>query len=94
MFHRLGLQMVRWRYWIVGIWALAVLIGLPFAPRVAEVLAPGGFSSNSMESQQTINALQKGLSALNRYFRRYGLELDESDVMERVRAQIDKFRVG
>jgi putative drug exporter of the RND superfamily len=62
MFHRLGLQMVRWRYWIVGIWALAVLIGLPFAPRVAEVLAPGGFSSNSMESQQAINALQKGLS--------------------------------
>jgi putative drug exporter of the RND superfamily len=62
MFHRLGLQMVRWRYWIVGIWALAVLIGLPFAPRVAEVLAPGGFSSDSMESQQAINALQKGLS--------------------------------
>ena len=62
MFHRLGLQMVRWRYWIVGIWAVAVLIGLPFAPRVAEVLAPGGFSSNSMESQQAINALQKGLS--------------------------------
>src|SRR5215469_10542519 len=61
MFHRLGLQMVRWRYWIVGIWALAVLIGLPFAPRVAEALTPGGFSSNSMESQQAINALQKGL---------------------------------
>ena len=61
MFHRLGLRMVRWRYWIVAVWILAVLIALPFAPRVAEVLAPGGFSSNSMESQQAIDALQKGL---------------------------------
>jgi|SRR5579871_688660 RND superfamily putative drug exporter len=61
MFQRLGLRMVRWRYWIVGIWLLAVLIGLPFAPRVAEVLAPGGFSSDAMQSQQAVNALQQGL---------------------------------
>ncbi|MGO8947640.1 MAG: MMPL family transporter [Ktedonobacterales bacterium] len=62
MFRRLGLRMVRWRYWIVGMWTLAVLVALPFAPRVAEVLAPGGFSNNSMESQQAINVLQKGLN--------------------------------
>ena len=62
MFYRLGLSMVRWRYWIVGLWTLAVLIGLPFAPRVAGALTPGGFSSNSMQSQQAINALQKGLN--------------------------------
>ena len=61
MFYRLGLCMVRWRFWIVGIWLLIVLIGLPFAPQVAQALTPGGFSSNSMESQQALNALQTGL---------------------------------
>ncbi len=61
MFRRLGLGMVRWRYWIVAAWVLAVLTALPFAPRVAAVLTPGGFSSNSMQSQQAINVLQKGL---------------------------------
>ncbi len=61
MFQHLGLRMVRWRYWIVAAWMLAVLIALPFAPRVAGALAPGGFSSNSMQSQQAINVLQQGL---------------------------------
>src|SRR5271165_3014890 len=61
MFQRLGLRMVRWRYWIVAAWMLAVLVALPFAPRVAGALAPGGFSSNSMQSQQAINVLQQGL---------------------------------
>ena len=61
MFYRLGLCMVRWRFWIVGIWLLIVLFGLPFAPQVAQALTPGGFSSDSMESQQALIALQEGL---------------------------------
>src|SRR5215469_786727 len=61
MFYRLGLSMVRWRFWIVGIWLTIVLIGLPFAPQVAQALTPGGFSSDSMESQQAVTALQQGL---------------------------------
>jgi RND superfamily putative drug exporter len=53
--------MVRMRFAVLALWAVAVLIGLPFAPRVAEVLSPGGFASDEMESQQAVNALQRGL---------------------------------
>ncbi|HEY7975197.1 MAG TPA: MMPL family transporter, partial [Ktedonobacterales bacterium] len=61
MFYRLGQAMVRLRYWVIGLWLLAALASVPFAPRVAEALSPGGFSSPDMESQQAINALQSGL---------------------------------
>lgn len=42
---------------------------------------------------EALRALEKGLATLERYFRRYGLDLDSSDVLTRVRAQIDRFRV-
>jgi putative drug exporter of the RND superfamily len=61
MFYRLGRAMVRLRYVVLALWALAVLVALPFAPRVARALAPGGFSSATMESQQAVDALQQGL---------------------------------
>jgi uncharacterized membrane protein YdfJ with MMPL/SSD domain len=61
MFYRFGLLAVRWRYWIIALWALVALASLPFAPRVAQVLAPGGFSSPDMESQRAVDALQQGL---------------------------------
>src|SRR6185437_4894136 len=61
MFYRLGLAMARLRYWVLGLWLIAALASVPFAPRVAEALSPGGFSSPDMESQQAIDALQSGL---------------------------------
>jgi RND superfamily putative drug exporter len=61
MFYRLGKAMIRLRYWIIGVWLLAVLAAFPFAPRVAGALSPGGFSSPDMQSQQAIDALQSGL---------------------------------
>ncbi|HEX9037005.1 MAG TPA: MMPL family transporter [Ktedonobacterales bacterium] len=61
MFYRLGQVMIRLRYWVIGVWLLAVILGLPFAPRIAGALSPGGFSSSSMESQQAIDALQSQL---------------------------------
>jgi RND superfamily putative drug exporter len=61
MFYRFGLLAVRWRYWIIASWALVALASLPFAPRVAQALAPGGFSSPDMESQRAVDALQQGL---------------------------------
>jgi RND superfamily putative drug exporter len=63
MFYRLGLAMARLRYVVIAVWALTVLVALPFAPRVAEALAPGGFSSPDMQSQQAVEALQQGLHA-------------------------------
>lgn len=61
MFYRLGQVMIRLRYWVLGVWLLAVLVSLPIAPRIAGALAPGGFSSPDMQSQQAIDALQTGL---------------------------------
>ncbi|HKS69534.1 MAG TPA: MMPL family transporter, partial [Ktedonobacterales bacterium] len=61
MFYRLGVAMVRLRFWIAGLWLLLVLAGLPFAPRAPLALSPGGFTSDAMEAQQAANVLQAGL---------------------------------
>ena len=42
---------------------------------------------------EALRALEKGLSSLRRYFRRYDLELDAADALARVRAKIDLYRV-
>lgn len=61
MFYRLGLAMVRHRFLVLAFWLVAVLVAIPFAPRVTEALSPGGFTSESMESQRAVDALQSGL---------------------------------
>ncbi|HEV8191906.1 MAG TPA: MMPL family transporter [Ktedonobacterales bacterium] len=61
MFYRLGLLAVRWRFAILAAWLVVVLAALPFAPRVPEVLAPGGFGTSDMESARAITALEQGL---------------------------------
>jgi RIO kinase 1 len=42
---------------------------------------------------EALRALEKGIAALERYFRRYGLLLDSGELLVRVRSQIDRFRV-
>jgi serine/threonine-protein kinase RIO1 len=42
---------------------------------------------------EAMESLRHGLQALERYFRRYDLEFDSADVMDRVRGQIDRFGV-
>ena len=42
---------------------------------------------------EALRATEKGLSALGRYFRRYGLSLDSPELLDRLRTQIDRFRV-
>lgn len=41
---------------------------------------------------EALRALQRGGTALGRYFRKYGLALDNVDLMTRVRAKIDLYR--
>ena len=43
--------------------------------------------------QEALRSVENGTRSLQRYFRRYGLELDPADVLARVRAKIDLFRV-
>jgi len=43
---------------------------------------------------QATESLRRGIAALERYFGRYGLELDGSDLLRRARAQFDRYGVG
>ncbi len=43
--------------------------------------------------QEALSALEHGVAALNRFFRRYDLQLDSKDVVSRSMRQIDRFRV-
>lgn len=61
MFYRLGKFATRHRWLIVGIWMLATVIALPFAPQASQVLQSGGFSSPDAESQKAIDLLSQKL---------------------------------
>ena len=43
--------------------------------------------------QEALRSLEHGVGALNRYFRRYGLEMNPQDVISRAMRQIERFRV-
>ncbi|HLX56662.1 MAG TPA: MMPL family transporter [Ktedonobacteraceae bacterium] len=57
MFYCLGKLAVRYRWFIVGFWLIAVVVALPFAPQASNVLQSGGFVSPDVESEQAINLL-------------------------------------
>jgi RND superfamily putative drug exporter len=61
MFYHLGRFATRFRWWIVGAWAIAVILALPFAPQASQVLKSGGFSSPDSESQRAIDTLTQKL---------------------------------
>jgi putative drug exporter of the RND superfamily len=61
MFYHLGKIATRYRWWIVGLWMVAVLIALPFAPQASQVLRSGGFTSPDAESQLAIDLLVQKL---------------------------------
>lgn len=61
MFYRLGKFATRHRWLIVGIWMLASVIALPFAPQASQVLQSGGFESPDLESQKAIDLLAQKL---------------------------------
>ena len=42
---------------------------------------------------EALRALEKGFTALGRYFRRYGLDLDSRELLARTKTQIDRYRV-
>lgn len=61
MFYHLGRLATRFRWLIVGIWMVAILVALPFAPQASQVLHSGGFSNPAAQSQQAINVLTQKL---------------------------------
>ena len=61
MFYRLGKIATHHRWLIVGLWIVAAIIALPFAPRANQVLLSGGFVSPDAESQKAIDVLTQRL---------------------------------
>ncbi|GCF07890.1 MMPL family transporter [Dictyobacter arantiisoli] len=61
MFYRLGKFATRHRWLIIGMWVLAAVLALPFAPRAGQVLQSGGFESPDSESQRAIDLLTQKL---------------------------------
>ena len=62
MFYRLGRFAARYRWWIVGVWMVAMALALPFAPRASAVLQSGGFISPDAESQRALDLLTRKLN--------------------------------
>jgi len=60
-FLHFGRLMYRRRKAVVAAWIVLVLLSLPFAPRVAEVLQVGGFSNDNAESTKALATLQHDL---------------------------------
>ncbi|MBI2171687.1 MAG: MMPL family transporter [Chloroflexi bacterium] len=60
MLFRLGVAMVRWRWWVVAAWVMTLLIAGGLAPRVFNRLTPG-FGRVNTESQAAINLLGQKL---------------------------------
>jgi RND superfamily putative drug exporter len=61
MFYRLGKIATQYRWWIVGLWMVAGIVALPFAPQASQVLHSGGFVSPDAESQRAIDVLTQKL---------------------------------
>src|ERR687894_1160766 len=61
MFALLGRMAFRWRWAILIVWGVALLLALPVLPRVAGSLKVGGFSSPNTEAARARDVLQREL---------------------------------
>src|SRR5918995_1790526 len=61
MFALLGRMAYRWRWAILIVWGVALLLSLPILPRVADSLKVGGFSSPNTEAAHAREVLQREL---------------------------------
>jgi len=61
LFDRLGRFVVRRYRWVIGAWLAVLLVAVPFAPRVVDVLSAGGFTSDDLESARARQVLSDEL---------------------------------
>lgn len=61
MFLRFGHYVQRHRWWIIAIWAVALAISVPLAPRLTSTLKSGGFSSDDLEAVQARKLVEQRL---------------------------------
>ena len=63
MLYRLDIQMVRFRWLVIGLWAAAFLVAVILAPKAISNLS-GGFGRTDTESRQALDLLQAKLDSL------------------------------
>ncbi|MEO8229900.1 MAG: MMPL family transporter [Chloroflexota bacterium] len=61
VFERIGRLAYQRRRWVIGAWAILLLIALPLAPRVASSLRAGGFTLDRLESARARALLEAEL---------------------------------
>lgn len=61
VFATFGLGIYRARYLVLGLWAFLLCLAAPLAPRILQLLEPGGLSSPELESQRAAALLQEKL---------------------------------
>jgi RND superfamily putative drug exporter len=62
-FDRLGRFIARRAWWVVGAWAVVLLVAVPLAPRAGESLSAGGFILDDLESARAKSLLESELGA-------------------------------
>ncbi len=50
-----------YRWLVVGLWMIAAIVALPFAPQASRILQSGGFTSPDVESERAISMLEQKL---------------------------------
>ena len=87
MLYRLGIQMVRFRWLVIGIWAAAFLVAVILAPKAISNLS-GGFGRADTESRQALDLLQAKLglqeSAMIMVFSHDELTVDKPEYQQAV----------
>ena len=87
MLYRLGIQMVRFRWLVIGLWAAAFLVAVILAPKAISNLS-GGFGRADTESRQALDLLQAKLglqeSAMIMVFSHDGLTADNPEYQQAV----------
>ena len=62
-FERLGRFVVRRARWVIGVWAVLIVVAVPLAPRAPGALSPGGFILDDLESARARATLERELGA-------------------------------
>ena len=61
-FYTLGKGLYRWRWIVLGVWAVALAASAPFVPQIEQPLKTGGFANDQVESSKASTLLKQKLN--------------------------------
>lgn len=97
MFHRIGRLTYRWRWQVVLLWGVLLLVTLPLVPKLDDPLKVGGFTSPDTESSRARVVLEEELglapSTLIIVFASETLHAEDDRFLDQVEAAVEPLRV-